>query len=200
MFFGSIWSLSVALSPVRHVLIAAIMIVTFTLWLITRNKLWFRDRAATGSGRALVENIATFVTVLLSIIAFFAVLFAALGLLSLIVIDADFLAGQLGYAPGPWDYIAITSLSVSMGMLAGALGSNFDDAEAVRIATYSKRGQEQREKLDEYRDEEDEQQDQEDQDEQADREDKHSEDRSDPEAQRTSEDRRRAQEDRDRRH
>ncbi|WP_271403618.1 hypothetical protein [Kocuria palustris] len=200
VFFGSIWSLSVALSPVRHVLIAAIMIVTFTLWLITSNKLWFRDRAATASGRALVENIATFVTVLLSIIAFFAVLFAALGLLSLIVIDVDFLAGHLGYAPGPWDYIAITSLSVSMGMLAGALGSNFDDAEAVRIATYSKRGQEEREKLDQYRDKEDEQQDQEDQDEQADREDKHSENRSDPEAPRTSEGHRRAQEDRDRRH
>lgn len=159
VFFGSIWSLSVALSPARHVLIAAIMIVTFTLWLITTNKLWFRDRAATGSGRAAVENIATFVTVLLSIIVVFAVLFAALGILSVIVIDVDYLASQLGYAPGLRDYIAIVSMSVSMGMLAGALGSNFDDAEAVRIATYSKRGHEQREKLDEYRDQLDEQED-----------------------------------------
>lgn len=159
VFFGSIWSLSAALSPARHVLIGAIMIVTFTLWLITSNKLWFRDRAATGSGRATIENIATLVTVLLSIIMVFAVLFAALGILSLIVIDVDYLSSQLGYAARPVDYLAIVSMSVSMGLLAGALGSNFDDAEAVRIATYSKRGHEQREKLDEYRDREDEEED-----------------------------------------
>ncbi|WP_144792346.1 hypothetical protein [Kocuria palustris] len=156
VFFGSIWTLAVAVSPARHVLIGVVMVLTFTLWLITRNRLWFHDRAATGSGRAAVENIATFVTVLLSVVMVFALLFVALGALSVIVIDADYLASQLGYAPGPGDYIAIVSMSVSMGLLAGALGSNFDDADAVRIATYSKRGHEQREKLDEYRDEQEE--------------------------------------------
>lgn len=151
VFFGSIWSLSVALDPWRHALIAAVMVLTFTLWLITRNKLWFHDHAQTGSGRAAVENTATAITVLLSILAMYAVLFLALGLLGILVIDVSYLSSQLGYAAGPPDYVAITSLSVSMGLLAGALGSNFDDADNVRIATYSKRGHEQRAKLDEYR-------------------------------------------------
>lgn len=150
VFFGSIWTLAVALPPWRHVLVAVVMILTFTFWLITRNKLWFHRHAATGSGRAAVENIATSITVLLSIITMYVLLFAALGLLGVLVIDASYLSSQLGYTSSPVDYVAITSLSVSMGLLAGALGSNFDEADAVRIATYSKRGHEQREKLAEY--------------------------------------------------
>lgn len=152
VFFGSIWTLSVALSPWRHVAIGAVLILVFALWLITRNRLWFHDRAETGTGRAANENAATLITVVLSVLAMYAVLFVGLGALSLLVIDQPYLSGQLGYAAGPWDYLAIVSLSVSMGLLAGSLGSNFDDAQKVRLAAYSKRSHEQREKLDEYRD------------------------------------------------
>lgn len=77
-------------------------------------------------------------------------LFGVLLLLSLIVVESGYLSEELGYPAQFVDYLSLTWLSASLGMLAGALGSNFNSEESIREATYSNRAYERRKLADEF--------------------------------------------------
>lgn len=63
---------------------------------------------------------------------------------ALILIPEHYLAGELEHEVSWVNYLDLTWLATSMGIMAGAVGSSFDDDEAIRDATYSLRESERR--------------------------------------------------------
>lgn len=153
VFYASIWDLADALHPLRLTAIALLVIGALTAWLITHNSLWNTRPEVTDPGRRRRDNAATVVTIGISVGMMFLLLFCALLVSGLIIIDSDFLESQLGHPVGPVNYVRLSALAASLGMMAGAVGSNFDREEAIREATYSRREVERRKLADELSDE-----------------------------------------------
>lgn len=150
IFYGSIASLAVELHALRLLLISVMGVLTLVLWLILRNGLWTRRNDAFTPGNRRMDNAATVLTVGAGVGIMFVGLFAAMFVLALTVMDADYLATQLDRPAVLLDYVHLAWLSSCLGAFAGALGSNFDDEDAVREATYSLRWHERRKMFDSY--------------------------------------------------
>lgn len=149
IFYGSIATLAVELHPLRLLLISLVAVATLVIWLIVHNSLWnWSDRFTPGNRR--LDNAATVLTVGLGVGVMFVGLLTAMFLLALLVMDAGYLESQLGRPTGFLDYVHLAWLSSCLGTFAGALGSNFDDEETVRVATYSLRWHERRKIFDAY--------------------------------------------------
>lgn len=144
IFYASIWNLSDGLSPLRLLGISAMVVAALSTWLIVHNGLWNRLHGSSRPWRAGLDNASTVLTVGLSVALMYLLLWAVLFVIALAVVDADYLAGQLGHGINLFDYGHLTWLAASLGTMAGALGSNFDDDEAIREATYSKREHQRR--------------------------------------------------------
>jgi len=150
IFYGSIWDLSSALSPVRLLFISLIVTMLMGFWLILKNSLWAPARNFRVTWQAWIDILATTATIAIGVSYFYIVLFGVLLLLSLIVVESGYLSEELGYPAQFVDYLSLTWLSASLGMLAGALGSNFNSEESIREATYSNRVYERRKLADEF--------------------------------------------------
>nr|WP_235027706.1 hypothetical protein [Dietzia maris] len=150
IFYGSIASLAVALHPLRLLLISVMGVLTLVVWLILRNGLWTRpDDGLTASSRRM-DNAATVLTVGTGVGIMYLGLLVAMFVLAIAVMDAGYLETQLERPVSVWDYVHLAWLSSCLGAFAGALGSNFDDEDAVREATYSLRWHERRKMFDSY--------------------------------------------------
>lgn len=150
VFYTSIWKMASALSPARLLLITAFSMAIMTTWLIVANHLW----ETKSSGRfsrvwARLYNSTTVFTVLTGVAFMYLGLFVVIFASSMIVIDAGFLTEQLGQSSTLLDYGALAWLSTSMGVIAGALGSNADSHDAILRATFGRREQERRKTRDE---------------------------------------------------
>lgn len=145
IFFGSVWAIADSLSVLRlaSTSIAAIAVLCF--WLIVRNGLWTRREHL-----APLDNTSTVVTVCSAVALLHAILFAGLLLLSAVVVEPTYLADQLRHSVTVADYLHLAWFSASMGTIAGALGSNFDDENVVREGTYSRRWHQRRLLHDDY--------------------------------------------------
>lgn len=152
IFYAAIWNMSDALSAGRLAMISAVVITALSGWLILHNSLWNRARGAEEPWRARADNASTIVTVWLSVALMYVVLWSALFGVGLAVIDAGYLQSQLGHPVSLLDYVQLSWLASSLGTLAGALGSNFDSDEAIRVATYSRREHQRRQLADSYDD------------------------------------------------
>jgi hypothetical protein len=97
-----------------------------------------------------MDNAATVLTVGVGVGIMFVALLAAMFVLALTVMDADYLGTQLGRPTVLLDYVHLAWLSSCLGAFAGALGSNFDDENVVRESTYSLRWHERRKMFDSY--------------------------------------------------
>ncbi|MGF0226941.1 hypothetical protein ACQR3Q_14375 [Dietzia natronolimnaea] len=150
IFYGSIASLAVELHPIRLLLISVLGVLTLVTWLILRNGLWTGSDDEFGPGRRRMDNTATVLTVGVGVGVMFLGLLVAMLVLAIAVVDAGYLETQLGRPVGAADYVHLAWLATCLGAFAGALGSNFDDEDAVRAATYSLRWHERRTMFDNY--------------------------------------------------
>lgn len=150
IFYGTLAAVADPLSIPRLLLISALVTTLLTLWLIIANGLWNRQDHPEQAWRRPLDNTSTLVTVGVSVLLMYVILVAVMLALSLAVIDASFLRSEVMHPVGLGDYLRLAWLSASMGTLAGALGSNFDSADAVREATYSRRYHQRRELFDSY--------------------------------------------------
>ncbi|MCT1884590.1 hypothetical protein M3C36_05230 [Dietzia cinnamea] len=150
IFYGSIASLAVELHALRLLLISVMGVLTLVLWLILRNGLWTRRDDEFTPGNRRMDNAATVLTVGVGVGIMFVALLAAMFVLALTVMDADYLGTQLGRPTVLLDYVHLAWLSSCLGAFAGALGSNFDDENVVRESTYSLRWHERRKMFDSY--------------------------------------------------
>ncbi|OFR89896.1 hypothetical protein HMPREF2863_08100 [Micrococcus sp. HMSC067E09] len=147
IFFGSIWVLSNEMSIARLTAVMLVSLALLVVWLITANGMW--APSAGNRGRAGLDNAATLVTVGAAVCVLYAGLFLGLALVAGLIIPQGYLAAELDGSAGVGDYVALAWLATSMGMIAGAVGSSFDDSEAIRTATYSRRERRRREAAEE---------------------------------------------------
>ena len=151
IFYSSVWTLADALHPARLLMIAVIAVALFTGWLIFRNGLWNKRRNVVFDWQGWLDNITTVIMVSTSVVLMYLVLAVGLFGLGLLVINAGHLHTELLHPVSLFDYGKIAWMAAVLGMIAGALGSNFDSDEKIRQATYSKR-QNQRLQLSESND------------------------------------------------
>lgn len=144
VFYTSIWSMADYLSSARLSFITVSSVLLLSLWLLFHNRLWEKPTGHRCKERMLVYNIATVLTVALAAAAMYVLLFLALLTASLVVIDQEFLASQLGHPAGLAEYLNLAWLAASLGTLGGAIGSSFDEVESVQRATFSHREYERR--------------------------------------------------------
>lgn len=152
IFYASIWDMADALTPLRLLGISLAAITAMTVWLVIHNGLWAPSDKIGGRRGAALDNVATIATLFLSTASMYVVLYVLILLGALAVISGDYLQTQLEHPVAFVDYLNLSWLATSLGLLAGALGSNFDGDDAVREATYSLREQERRELQDKYDD------------------------------------------------
>lgn len=139
IFYNSIWQMSDALSTQRLLVISVLAVVAMVAWLLVSNRLWDRPRYARLSKVVLLYNLSTVMTLLFCVVALYVALWVFIFVSGLIVIDPAFMASVLGKDIGINNYMAIAWLSASMGVVAGALGSGFDDQVDMRHITMGMR-------------------------------------------------------------
>lgn len=149
IFFGSVWPIADSMSYLRLAAVSVSVVSALSAWLIVRNGLWTRRRNLAPQSGTL-DNASTVVTVWTAVALMHVVLFIGLAALAGVVVEPSYLAGQLGHATSVRDYLVLGWFSASMGTMAGALGSNFDDETVVREATYSRRWHQRRLMFDDY--------------------------------------------------
>ena len=144
VFYTSIWSMADYLSNARLAFITAASILMLSTWLLFHNRLWEKPTGHRRKERMLIYNIATVLTVCFAAAAMYLLLFLALLVASLVVIDQEFLTNQLKHETSFIDYLNLAWLAASLGTLGGAIGSSFDDVQSVQRATFSQREYERR--------------------------------------------------------
>ncbi|MBP2366807.1 hypothetical protein [Pseudonocardia parietis] len=116
-------------------------------WLIIDNGLWERPTGDRLREQAVLYNAATVATISIGVLCMYVLLYVVTVASALVVIPPAYLGSTLVHPSGFGDYAGIAWLSVSMGTIAGALGSGLASEDAVRQASYSRREQERRRRL-----------------------------------------------------
>lgn len=139
VFFSGIWSLADTMTPLRLIIINFLSVAAMIAWLIIYNGLWERPAGQKRRRDAAVYNSATVSTVAIGVTCFYALAFGLIAVCTAVVIPPSYMAATLGH-PATWsDYLSLAWLATSMGTIAGALGSSFEDDSAIRQATYGRR-------------------------------------------------------------
>ena len=144
VFYTSIWSMADYSSSPRLALITVFSILVLTIWLVLHNRLWESPQGSRRREKLVVYNLATLLTVSIAAFTMYILLFLALFLGSLIVIDQEYLASELAHQVGMAEYLNLAWLASSLGLMGGAVGSSFDDVARVQRATFSQREYERR--------------------------------------------------------
>lgn len=139
VFYSSTWQMAASLPPWRLAVVGVMAVAVMVTWLILANGLWDKAVTSRRSTVLLLYNLSTVVTLLLVVTALYAALVVAILAAALLVIDAGFMEQVLGEAPSPTSYVRLAVLAAAMGVVAGALGSNFDGRTDVRSLTHGQR-------------------------------------------------------------
>lgn len=139
IFYNSIWQMSEALSFGRLLVISILAVLSMVVWLILSNRLWERPKYDRLSVIVLLYNLSTVTTLLFCVVALYVALWIFILVAGVIVIDPSFMAGVIGGDISILNYMSIAWLSASMGVVAGALGSGFDDQLDLRHITMGAR-------------------------------------------------------------
>jgi hypothetical protein len=124
IFYGSIWALADALSPLRQMFISLLAMGSMVVWLILSNRLW--ERRSASKEKTILYNASTVASLLCGVAAAYLVLFAVSFVGAFTVIEPDYLGQSLGHPAGIVEYLKLAWLSSSLGTFAGALGSSLE--------------------------------------------------------------------------
>jgi hypothetical protein len=136
---SSTWQFADQISPFKLSLMMLFSIAGMVMWLVVDHALWEIPSRGWERRRVRLFNASTVATLIIGIGCAFAVLYACNLLAEVFLIDPGFLQTTLGHAVTIADYLSIAWFATSVALLAGAVGSGFEDEESVRKAAYSQR-------------------------------------------------------------
>lgn len=135
---SDIWRLADAFGWSRLTAVALGSVVAIAVTLIVGAQLWERAPSRRVRKQVVLFNLATSVTVLIGVLAFYAALFALALAGSLLLVPSSLLAGGLTHAVHLSDYAELAWLTSSLATVGGALGAGLETDEAVRDAAYTR--------------------------------------------------------------
>jgi hypothetical protein len=138
----SAWQFADQVSGLKLGLMTVFATAGMVTWLVTAHNLWERPADPVERSRVRLFNASTLVTLLVGVGCGYVVLFAANLLAEAFLIDPGFLQVTLGHPTTIGDYLAIAWFTSSVAVLAGAVGSTFEDESTVRRVAYSRRERE----------------------------------------------------------
>lgn len=144
VFYNSIWQMSDALSTARLLAIGALAMTLMVLWLILSNGLWERSRDTNPTELFLYYNLSTVVTLFLAVFGLYVALVVVILAAGLVVIDPDFMSQILQKEATFSNYLDIAWLSAALGVVAGGLGTSFDEKTDLRQLTHGRREMQRR--------------------------------------------------------
>lgn len=139
IFYNSVWSMSMYLTTQRLLGIGVLAMLTITAWLIVGNRLWEAPTHRRLAGVVLLYNLSTVLTLLMIVGMLYVTLVVVIFISAVIVIDPDYLAVIIEREVTVVRYLDIAWLSAAMGVVAGALGSSFDNDTDRRTLTHGQR-------------------------------------------------------------
>lgn len=139
IFYSSIWAMSLYLPTTRLLGIGALAITAMVAWLIVGNRLWDGRGTAPLARLVLLYNLSTVLTIALCVAGLYVALVVLILLGGLVVIAPEYMAEIIGQEPTFTNYLDIAWLSAAMGVVAGALGSSFDQRTDLRSMTHGQR-------------------------------------------------------------
>ncbi|WP_155838759.1 hypothetical protein [Arthrobacter castelli] len=139
IFYSSIWMMANSLTVARQASVTVIAVAAMITWLISYNDMWEKPKNAAWKRDSRMYNGATVLSVGVGVGFFYVLLFVLTLLAGLAIIPPGYFEKTLGQPVDLFSYISLAWLSTSMGTIAGALGSSFEDDRAIRQATYGRR-------------------------------------------------------------
>ncbi|MBY7145133.1 5,10-methylene-tetrahydrofolate dehydrogenase [Virgibacillus sp. NKC19-3] len=139
--FPTMWTLSHLLSESRLTVLSLVAISLMVVWLIVSHNLW--ETPASGKNRFIrrLYNRATVMTLILSVITYYAVLFTFFLILvvTLVPLEAYQSLTDLDGAFTFINYVKLAWILASITTVTGAIGASLEDEEMVKDITYGYR-------------------------------------------------------------
>lgn len=139
VFSDTSWGLIDAMSRPRLLGFAALAVLVMVGWLMLRNKLWDRPADVGGARLAVVYNLSTVLSLLLSVAVMLGLLFIGMIIIAWALIEPWFMAQSTPMDGGWADFATLAWLAAAMGTAAGAIGSNFDQEANLAHLTQGSR-------------------------------------------------------------
>ena len=144
---SSIWQLADRLGPVKLVIAMIFAVAAMVAWLILDHHLWERSSGTAEREEVRLYNASTVITLAVGVGCLYAGLFVVIALTEHFLIDPGYFESTLGHPVGFGDYLTVAWFATSLALVAGALGSGFENEDDVRQAAYGFRERERRDAL-----------------------------------------------------
>ncbi|WP_042220437.1 hypothetical protein [Oceanobacillus manasiensis] len=141
LIFTTIWELSYLLSVYRLLALNIAAICLMVFWIVSAHDLWESKSVRSDSKLRRLYNQATVLTLLISVLSYYAVLFFLFLVTILIVIPPDVydysvdIEGDFSFLY----FLRLAWVATSISTIVGAIGASLENDELVRDITYGYR-------------------------------------------------------------
>lgn len=149
--FTTMWNLSFVYSAWRMLFIMLVAILGMMVWIIVAHNLWESSKESNNKQITMLYNLTTTLTLTVSIVFYYLILFCLFLLASLVVLPPGYL-GQTLQLNGPASFITYINLAwfaTSISTVAGAIGAGLNNESQILESTYGYRQKQRYQKMDE---------------------------------------------------
>lgn len=134
LVFSTMWILALNFSVIRLSITSVIAIIGMVIWVVTLHNLWTAQRKNQNDGLRKIYNSATVLTLLASVIMFYASLFSLFFISTMVLIPKDFLFNELNLSSdhSRFIYVKIAWFAASISTFAGAIGAGFESRKKLK--------------------------------------------------------------------
>lgn len=149
--FTTMWNLSYVYSEWRLFIISCVAIFGMMIWIVIAHDLWEPLRDSSQKRITMLYNLTTLMTLFVSLLIYFVILFCLFLLTAVIVLPPSYLGAalELNEAAGVVDYINLGWFAASISTVAGAIGAGLNNTEIILESTYGYRQKERYNELNE---------------------------------------------------
>lgn len=149
--FTTMWNLSFVYSVWRMLLIMLVAILGMMVWIIVAHNLWESSKESNNKQITMLYNLTTTLTLTVSIVFYYLILFCLFLLASLVVLPPGYLGQtlQLNGSANFITYINLAWFATSISTVAGAIGAGLNNESQILESTYGYRQKQRYKKMDE---------------------------------------------------
>lgn len=140
MIFSTMWNLSNVFPTARLVAVSLLAVIAMSLWIIISHNLWEPVKGRRHQTVLKLYNGATLLTLLVSVMFYFAILFLMFLTGALVLLPPDYVLANIDAERLTIVfYIEVAWFATSLSTVVGAIGAGVQDKSLIRESTYGYR-------------------------------------------------------------